>query len=200
MYECAFTCRYHRACSPWYDVLHLLSRFTDDTKLGGASHTPESCAALQKDFDRLEGYAEKNCLKFSKGKCRVLHLEKNNPKCTSIGWGSTCWKTALWRRMLVLWWTTGCSWPREGQEGQRYPGMHWEEHCQLVQEPDPAPLLSSGGAYHECCAQFWAPCHKRNMELPEQVQWRAMKVMKGLELSLTRKGRELGLCTQEEMA
>lgn len=106
MYECAFTCRYHRACSPWYDVLHLLSRFTDDTKLGEVAHMPESCAALQKDFDRLEGYAEKNCLKFSKGKCRVLHLEKNNPKCTSIGWGSTCWKTALWRIMLVLWWTT----------------------------------------------------------------------------------------------
>lgn len=32
----------------------LLSNFTDDAKLGGVANMPECCAALQKDFDRLE--------------------------------------------------------------------------------------------------------------------------------------------------
>jgi len=57
-----------------------LMKFVDDTKLSGEVDTSEGRATLQEDLDRLEERATKNIMKFSKDKCKVLHLGKHNPR------------------------------------------------------------------------------------------------------------------------
>lgn len=57
-----------------------LSKFADDTKQRGVADTPEGLAAIQKDLDRLEKWAERNLMQFNKGKYKVLYLERNNPR------------------------------------------------------------------------------------------------------------------------
>lgn len=55
---------------------HALSKFPDDTKPEGATETPEGCAAIHWDLDKLENWVERNLIRFNKGKCMVLHWQE----------------------------------------------------------------------------------------------------------------------------
>ena len=55
-----------------------LSKFADDTNLGGVADAPEGCAAVQRDLNRLEKWADRNLMKFNK--CKVLHLGRDNSR------------------------------------------------------------------------------------------------------------------------
>ncbi|GAB0207674.1 mitochondrial enolase superfamily member 1 [Grus japonensis] len=56
-----------------------LSKYADNTKLEVADR-PEGGTAIQRDLNRLEKWADRNLMKFNKGKCQVLHLERNKPR------------------------------------------------------------------------------------------------------------------------
>lgn len=56
-----------------------LSKSVDDTKLEGEFDAPDGCAVIQSYLDRLGKWANRNVMKFSEGKGKVLHLGRNKP-------------------------------------------------------------------------------------------------------------------------
>ncbi|PKU47253.1 rna-directed dna polymerase from mobile element jockey- hypothetical protein [Limosa lapponica baueri] len=57
-----------------------LSKFIDNTKMDRVANTPDGCSAFKRDLNRTEKWAERNLMKFNKGKCKVLHLGMSNPR------------------------------------------------------------------------------------------------------------------------
>lgn len=106
---------------------------------------PVGCAAIYNDFKKLEKGADRNILQFNKGKCKVLHWRRNNPRYHYIHWGLPSWKVA-WLKTPQYhepalspcskegWWNSwkllDHTWspvPRPGLTSIREPWAYWRE-------------------------------------------------------------------------
>ena len=146
--------------------------------------TPESCAAIQQDLDRLESWAGRNLIKFYKSKSRVLHVGRNN--CMrQYRLGADLLERSSAEKDLGV--------PVDGR-------LATSQQCALVAKKTNGilgcitksvasrsrkvilPLYSALVRLHsEYCAQFWALRFKKDRDLLEEFLQRTTKTIKGLE-------------------
>lgn len=89
----------------WMKWQYILSEFIDDKKLRGMADATGGWSAIQRDHNTLDKLTNRNLMKLSMEKCKVLHLERNNPMYQYMLEDKQM-QNSFAEKDLVSWWTS----------------------------------------------------------------------------------------------
>ena len=182
-------------------VVNWISKYADDTKIGGVVDNEEDFQSLQSDLGQLEKWAERWQMEFNADKCEVLHLGRTNQNRTYMVNGRELKNTVEQRDLGI---TVHSSLKVESHIdrvvkkafgmlafiNQSIEYRSWDVMLKLYKALV-RPNLEYG-------VQFWSPNYRKDVNKIERVQRRFTRMLPGFQqLSYRDRLNKLGLYSLE---
>jgi hypothetical protein len=184
------------------ELISILKKFADDTKLGQSAGTPEERELLQQALDNLCIWAKRWGMEFNVKKCKVMHIGFNNPaQCytmdnqqlevteeerdigvsvsRSLKPSSQCAKAAQTAQTVL---------------SQISRALHYRDRHVFLRL-----YIQYVRPHLEFSAAAWSPWHENDKTTLEKIQRRAISMISGLKgQTYEDRLKELGITTLEE--
>ena len=165
-----------------FGVSSKISKFADDTKLGGKALTIGDCETIQKDLDHLNNWSEKWLLKFNKDKCKVMHVGFNNLKHNYKLQGRNLIRVEEEKDLGVIVKSdlkNGSQCMAASRKANTILGFIARNFDCKTPEVITRLYTSLVRPHLEYAVQFWSPCYQKDQNKLESVQRRATKLVPG---------------------
>ena len=174
-------------------IISLLSLFADDTKVfrrivtdrsGQVQTSDRDREILQNDLDNIYKWAEKWKMEFNVDKCKVMHLGRSNPGHTYTMGGRNL-GVVTEEKDLGVWFDNQLDFGKHIRSivgrANRMLGLIKISFDCMDREMFRNLYLVMIRPILEYCVQVWCPYKQKDIDLIEQVQERATRMVPGLK-------------------
>ena len=184
------------------DLVKVLLKFADDTKIGHTSNREEDRKVLQIALDKLCEWAHRWGMSFNIDKCHILHVGRSNPEQKYYMDGKELAKTEAEKDIGVLI-TSNMKPAKQCEKAARTANQILHQILRAFSYRDRTVLPNIYKQFvrpHiEFAVQAWSPWQAGDIEMLEAVQKKMVRQVSGLKgTTYEEKLTELGMDTLEQ--
>lgn len=178
------------------DTVMLVMKFADDTKLCGTADNVADCQTIQTQLNHLFQWSQDWQMLFNKDKCKVIHLGRNN-LMYDYHLGNDPLIKVDSEKDLGVYLHKSLTPSLHIAEAVKKANMKLGQLLRTVTYRDRTHFVKLYKQHVRChleyTVQAWSPWLKRDIDMLEAVQRRAVRCIHGLHGSYEEKLRQIGL-------